>query len=204
MIIPLLNVPFESVITSITIIVVMGLAFYLLSRKERSLKLSVTSSLDTAQTNFKDWAETYKVELLELGRNRLETLKEEFKAEANQWSSDSILALRTWLMDPQNLDAIAQKLVIQPVSELMKSQSMSFLGKISGQSRRETAAINGIAEEVLPDNIKTIRDMLLKVAPQLKPVLKNPAKIMQLASTFGIDINSITSEQGSNSGKSRW
>jgi len=153
----------------------------------------------------KDSAESYKVELVGLGRNRLETLKGELKTELNQWSSDSILALRTWLMDPQNLDAIAQKLVIEPVTELMKSQSMSFLGKMSGQSRRDNAVANGIAEEVMPEKIKMARDMILRVAPQLKPVLKNPAKIMQLANSFGIDLNALTpGEESSNSGKSRW
>jgi len=204
MIIPLLDVPFENFITSGTLIVISALAFFLLSRKEQSLKLSVTSSFATAQTNFQAWGENYKKELIELGENRLIELKGELKVELNQWSSDSILALRTWLMDPQNLDALAQKLVIEPVTELMKSQSMSFLGKISGESRRASAAVNAVAEEVLPENIKTARDMLLKVAPQLKPVLKNPAKIMQLAQSFGIDINALTTEQGSNSGKSRW
>jgi len=195
------SVAFIELITPVTLILTLALASFLLSRKERSLKLWATSLLDTAQVNLKDSVETYKGELIELGNDRLEILK----TDLNQWSSNSILALRTWLMDPENLKAISQKLVIEPVTELMKSQSMSFLGKMSGESRRANSVANGIAEEVMPEKIKMARDMILKVAPQLKPVLKNPAKILQLANSFGIDLNSLTPDgESSNTGKSRW
>ena len=197
MIIDFLGVTFGNVITSITLVATLALGFLLLSRKERSLKLWVTSSLDTEAMKAKRWVEIYSQEQIVRGKNQVVEL-------LNQWSSDSLLALREFIM--QNAEAIGEKVVAEPIKKVMTSSSMSILGKVSGESRRANALVNGLAEDTMPENIKFLRDQLINRFPSLKKTLKNPGQIMQLAQQFGIDLSSFTGggEESSNTGKSRW
>ena len=161
------------------------------------MKLWVTSSLDTEAMKAKRWVEIYSQEQIVRGKNQVVEL-------LNQWSSDSLLALREFIM--QNAEAIGEKVVAEPIKKVMTSSSMSILGKVSGESRRANALVNGLAEDTMPENIKFLRDQLINRFPSLKKTLKNPGQIMQLAQQFGIDLSSFTGggEESSNTGKSRW
>jgi len=196
---PFLDVAFKDLITPITVALATLLTYYLLSRKERSLKAWVTSSMQLEIQEGKNWAETYVEKQKEVMASQLV----ELKGELSTWSAGQIEALRMWLME--SLPAIAEKLVSEPINTVLKSQSMSFLGKASGAARGLTAIENGIAEDVLPEDMKFLRDQIIKRFPSLKKTIKNPGQILELANRFGINLSDFTGSKDSNTeSSSRW
>lgn len=178
------------------------------------MRLWVSSQLSGEVAQAQVWAESFterlvensKVELTTWVKSEVSELQTEMVANLNTWSENSLLSLRTWLMS--NLEAIGAELVAKPIEGVMKSSLMSNLGKISGQVRGADAIANGIAEDAMPANIKFLRDQLISRFPSLKKTLKNPGQILELAKSFGIDVNAIMADasggQTSNSGASRW
>jgi len=197
---PFLGVSFPDLITPVTVLVTTLVAYLLISRKERSLKVWVTSLVSSEGNQAKTWLETFTEKQIEIGSGQLI----ELKTELSTWSTGQIEALRNWMID--QMPAIAEKLVKEPISELLNSQKMSFLGKLSGNKRGEDAVINGIANDAMPEDMKFLKDQLTERFPSLKKTLKNPGQIMELARRFGINPADFigNGDKGSDEGKARW
>ena len=162
------------------------------------MKVWVTSSMQSEIQAGKNWAETYVESQKEVMQDQLV----ELKTELSTWSTGQVEALRTWLIE--SLPAIAEKVVKEPMIDIIKSQSMSFLGKASGAARQLTAIENGIAEDVLPEDMKFLRDQVIKRFPSLKKTIKNPGQILELANRFGINLSDFTGNKDSNTSSDRW
>jgi len=197
---PFLGVTFPDLITPVTVLVTTLVAYLLISRKERSLKLWVTSLLQLEGDQAKNWVETFATKQIEIGSGQLI----ELKTELSTWSMAQIEALRNWMIE--QLPAIGEKLVKEPISELLTSEKFSILGKLSGNKRGADAVINAVAEETMPEDMKFLRDQLIDRFPRLKKTLKNPGQIMELAQRFGINIGDFVGNGDKESGesKSRW
>lgn len=185
---------------AVSIWLTLGIAYLLISLKERSLKAWVSGRADQLTTQLEGLPNLF----IEKGDDalagvfvRLETSLDEriklLKTDFNEWL-------------PGALPGLGDKLVKEPLAEIMESQLMSRLGKASGVVRGEKAAMNELAEAAMPEGLKLARDQIIKMAPQLKPILKDPGKIMSIAKTFGIDLSQLgDNSQGSNSGgDNRW
>ena len=197
---PFLGVTFPDLITPVTVLVTTLVAYLLISRKERSLKVWVTSLLQSEGDQAKTWLETFTVKQIEIGSDQLT----ELKTELSSWSSQQIEALRNWMIE--QLPAIGEKLVKEPISELLNSEKFSILGKLSGNKRGADAVLNAVANDAMPEDMKFLKDQLVNRFPSLKKTLKNPGQIMELAQRFGINIGDIVGneDKGSDGGKSRW
>ena len=197
---PFLDVTFPDLITPVTVLVTTLVAYLLISRKERSLKLWVTSLLALEGEQAKNWVETFAMKQIEIGNGQLT----ELKTELSNWSMGQIEALRNWMIE--QLPAIGEKLVKEPISELLNSEKFSILGKLSGNKRGADAVINAVAEETMPEDMKFLRDQLVERFPRLKKTLKNPGQIMELAQRFGINIGDFVGNGDKDAGesKSRW
>jgi len=201
--------------TVVTLLLLSAIAYLLASRKERSLKLWATLQIHKEVESLETWGESFGEKLIDSGTTRLETSKEEFQnwvesrfstikgelgAELNQWSANSIESLRTWLMG--NLEAIGAEMVGKPIKEVMTSSLMSNLGKMSGVSRQADAIVNGISNDAMPENLRNLKDQLVKRFPSLKAKLKNPGQIVELAQSFGIDVGALMNDPGGQSSNS--
>jgi len=198
---PFLDLALKDLITPATVLVTTLVAYLLISRKERSLKVWVTSLLASEATEAKGWLEGFAEKQIEIGTGQLS----ELKTELSTWSMGQIEALRNWMIE--QLPAIGEKLVKEPISEILNSGKMSWMGKLSGDKRGADAVINAVANDALPDDMKFLRDQLIDRFPKLKKTLKNPGQILELANRFGIDLSSIGGGGNSESedgGKARW
>lgn len=200
--------------TTLTILALALIGGLLISRKEQSLRVWVSSQLNQEVVGAEVWAENFTAKLVEDSKEELKVwvksevseMQTELVANLNQWSENSILSLRTWLMG--NLEAIGGELIEKPIEKVMKSSLMSNLGKMSGAVRQADSIANGIAEDAMPEKMKFLKDQLISRFPSLKKHLKNPGQIIELAKSFGIDVDAImadaTGGKTSNSGGSRW
>jgi len=147
------------------------------------------TALMTLQENLKVMGQDALTRVDEIALERVTQLKIDF----NEWIQAS-------------MPGLADKLVKEPVMEILNSQLMSRLGVASGKSRAGKALANEVMEGVIPPGLLIIRDQLIKQVPSLKGVLKDPAKILEVAKTFGIDITSLggNSESSNSSSSSRW
>jgi len=200
--------------TTLTILALALIGGLLISRKERSLRVWVSSQVNREVVAAEAWAENYTEKLVENSKeefkgwvkSEVSEMQTEMVANLNQWSENSILSLRTWLMG--NLEAIGGELIEKPIEKVMKSSLMSNLGKMSGAVRTADSIANGIAEDAMPEKMKFLKDQLISRFPSLKKHLKNPGQIIELAKSFGINVDEImasaTDGKTSNSGGSRW
>jgi len=164
------------------------------------LKVWVTSLLASETTEAKEWLSGFATKQIEIGTGQLT----ELKMELSTWSTGQVEALRNWMIE--QLPAIGEKLVKEPISQILNSGKMSWMGKLSGDKRGADAVINSIANDAMPEDMKFLKDQLVERFPGLKKTLKNPGQIMELASRFGINIGDFVGNEnkGSDGGKSRW
>ena len=132
---------------------------------------------------------SYSENLYERAFLRLDETLVAQKLEFNQWLEVS-------------LEGLADKLVKQPLAEIMQSTLMSRLGKASGESRATKALENEVMNAALPEGATAIRDEIIKRFPSTKGLLKDPNKLMSIANMLGIDVNQIIGSQGSNGSNS--
>ena len=212
MIEPILNLVLQN-LTSVSLWIILGLVLLLVSSKERSYKVSL-SSLETQITNrFDASAQILGRRVEDVSSRALTTLQSnlELAAEETLTKVDGMLIERVkelktdfneWIT--ASLPGLGDELVKKPLTEILQSQLMSRLGVASGESRRGKAAANELLEDALPPGLIIIRDQLIKQVPSLKSVLKDPGKILQVAQTFGIDVTKLSGESSNSSSSSRW